>query len=503
MATVDNTTMPSSTETDYLNQAGLEFHENGDLINAEQSYLKALSIDPHHEEVLNNLLQLYQDWKRYPDALYYVTQLSHIHPTDIKILHQLAQIARECNDKPTLNSTLQKIKELGEKSAWTENEGIYIQYLPLIFVVDRPTARDAKIAYGLKQNGWKVILLHKDLPTYDPSEYFTEIRQYRNPAEALQLAESYQPAIFHVFSMWLQNTATAFIQNKPGIIIYDDYDVLAGMVRTEFLNKEYPGQLEMERYCLENADGICCRSPQTQYVKHSMGYQIKGRRMLLLDGCWGRQPLPTPSSNINDDFHIAYCGNMNLCDDPYAPGKCELLEIANILVAEKIHFHIYPSKNAMRNMPPEKGFSGYLDLAEKSNFFHFHSSVQPEQLIAEFSRYDAGWFDSSPYNYRYINEFYERHYTIYASTNKIFDYIDAGLPVIINATKFVERLLQKSGILVKITPDFMHHPRQFLEHLDWDILKSNARAAREQYSITKQTKRLIEFYQRISNDKTY
>ena len=46
------------------------------------------------------------------------------------------------------------------------------------------------------------------------------------------------------------------IHNKLGKIVFDDYDVMAGMVKENFVRKRYPDNLELERFCLENADGL-------------------------------------------------------------------------------------------------------------------------------------------------------------------------------------------------------------------------------------------------------
>ena len=142
----------------------------------------------------------------------------------------------------------------------------------VVFISDLPRSREVKLAYGLSQAGWQVTLLYKELPTFDATRYFADSQQYQEPWEALKLAACYTPVAYHVFSNWNFNVAATLIRYKPGKIVFDDYDVMAGVVKDDFLHKNYPGQLELERSCLENADGLCCRGLELQYAKRHLNY---------------------------------------------------------------------------------------------------------------------------------------------------------------------------------------------------------------------------------------
>lgn len=484
----------SMSENDMLIQAAVQYYTMGDFLNAEKTFLQALSINPQRPDVLVSISKLYYEWKRFPEALNYIMSAVRIAPSNIEAWHGLAQIAKISNNQRVYDTAMQQISLLENRRKGQE-ELQNVQDRFIVFVTDRPGARDAKLAWGLKQNGWNVILLHKEKPIYNPQQYYSDTIQYHNSDEALSIARNFQPAIFHLFSTWIHNTAATFIKNKPGKVVFDDYDVMAGMVKKDFLDKNYPGQLEMERLCMENADGLCCRSPQTQYAKQNLGYRFGGDRLLMVDCCWGNSLYPLSKPEIRQDFHIAYCGNMYLCDDPSDAEKCELLEMATNLAEHHIHFHIYPAFRTTRNLEFDQAFAGYLELQQKTDYFHLHETVDSDKLVKELSQYDAGWFDYSPYSNGYINVYQEWMYTYYAATNKIFDYIDAGLPVIINSSWFVEKTLGKTNILVKITPEFKQNPASFLKRFDWEKLKNNARAAKEYYDVRKQAKRLIKFYQ--------
>lgn len=357
----------------------------------------------------------------------------------------------------------------------------------IIFIADMLPfiPRVPKFAYGLKQNGWDVVLLHRNSLNFDPKKYFVETRQYGSPDEAAELAASYHPLAYHVFSSWYFNTAAAVIRRKPGKIVFDDYDVMAGMVKEDFARRHYPGQLELERLCLENADGLCCRSLHTQYAKRYMGYCYHGKRILVVDGCWSNHPIPTKSERQNDkNFHIVYCGNISSTRSDY-----HIFRLCESLSAQEIHFHIYPGFYI-----PENFLSDYTELSRRSPFFHIHKPVHPDKLGEEMAQYDVGWFDLRAFETDLAESYNKLLCTHYGGTNKIFDYIDAGLPILINAPRFVEMLLKYVRVSIKIDEDFINNPRGLLNQIDWNSLKKNVIQAQSLYSVSRQAQRLGAFY---------
>lgn len=326
-----------------------------------------------------------------------------------------------------------------------------------VFVSDVPRSREAKLAHGLKKIGWSVILLHREVPTFDANSYFTETHSYKTAWEALSLASEYSPVVFHLFSNWNYDVAAAFIKFKPGKIVFDDYDVMAGMVRDEIAEQRYPGQLQQERFCLEHADGLCCRSLETQYAKKYLGYRYRGKRILMIDCCWADE-MPVVQPKRDDDqseVHIVFCGNL-FDGDPSDPDPVNYqYDVAALLSSHRIHYHIYPptvrhSENLRQRV------AVYLQSNGDPKYVHVHNPVPPDTLVAELSKYDYGLHILSREIDGRSLTYADRKFR-YATANKIFDYIDANLHILSHSGLFQGKLATRyrSGTILKSLGDLL------------------------------------------------
>ena len=355
----------------------------------------------------------------------------------------------------------------------------------VVFVSDRPGSRVAKLAYGLQQAGWEVVLLHLKSPTFDASKYCVELHQYRNPWEALLLAARYTPVVYHLFSSWNFDVATTLIRHKPGKIVFDDYDVMAGMVKEDFARKHYPGQLELERFCLENADGLCCRSLETQHAKRRLGYRFKGSRLFFPDYMWS----DATSANSEKPWTgrcnraVVYCGNM-----PSSNRLSYIGQIAQRLAIAGWDLHLYPSYD--RFQVPEKGAS------DQPSNLHIHSRQDCRVLIDKLSQYAVGLQIPNKLANRGAYTDVKRTYSM---TGKMFDYLDAGLPVLIADQRVQTWLLRRYDAAIQLSVKKPLESLSSLKSSEVESARHGMDAARQQHlAIGVQIPRLIEFYQRVS-----
>ena len=494
-----------------LNKKGKELFNEGKIQEAYDAFIKAVELNPDHAIAKNNLGVFYKHTDQPRKAVEYFLDALKSDPDNPIIVFNcgklLEMFGRVEEAKEIYLSYLNKrydrdisgsLSDL-EKNVLSLKAGKRDRRKPVknqvVFVSDMPRSREAKLAYGLWHAGWKVILLYQKAPTFDPDKYCTETHQYKDIPQLLKLAFSYNPVAYHVFSCWSFLSAAILIRNRPGKIVFDDYDVMAGMLKEEVARVQYPGQMELERFCLENADGLCCRSLETQYAKQHLGYQYQGKRIFLADSCWANHTIPNqPRPQITDDFHIVYCGNMPA---KINKSKYDVFWLAKTLAAQKIHFHIYPSFGWVEGFKDTA--SAYRELANMTPFFKLHNSVPPDKLIEELSQYDVGWMDirffTDPYNVTYIYD--DRKTGYYGPGNKIFDYVDAGLPFIINLPLFQEWLWKRVSVGVKINDEFINNPKQYLSRFDWGLIRKTVIQARSEYAVTKQAQRLAAFYKTL------
>lgn len=367
-----------------------------------------------------------------------------------------------------------------------------------VLVTDSVNSRVCKIGYGLKYLGWRTVLLHqRALPT-NPGQCFDECQSYATPSEALHLATRFRPVAYHVFSNWNFDVATLLIRHKPGKIVFDNYDVLAGTLLKNFAHI-YHREIEQERFCLENADGLCCRDLESQCVKRS-GYRFGGRRILIMDCCWGGLPMsPKFPSRRDSGFHVVNCGNIPIgTESEWVIHQKELSGVAKALIgqgllAQSIHFHIYPVHGAWtgakRESTVDAGTSNGISI-----FFHLHDRVPPDQLQGTLMQYDAGLYHvlvgANPPTYNHWK-------FVYTSGNRVFDYLDAGLPVIIHGSKFMEFVVRRAGVDIRVEEQLSGQARRYLRGENTESLRQTASRASSRLAITRHIPKLAAFYESL------
>ncbi len=321
--------------------------------------------------------------------------------------------------------------------------------LHVVFVCDQLHVRAIKIAYALRQVGWRVTLLHRASLTSDVSEYFNDTRQFRTRWGALLFGSQYHPIVYHVFSMWNFNVASTLMRYRPGRVVFDNYDVLTGTVKENVLQR-YPGQAQLEQYCYAHADGLCCRDLRVQFLKRRLGYNLPPT-ILFPEYCWP-QPKFKMSPKCTDGIHVVYVGSVE--PDPKSPVGY-LYELAALLSRRHIHLDIYPSFN---NLVPQmrttmKQFVGE-DVLDR--YVHIHNTISPLDVREEISKYHYGLLISSKsIDFGSDNETYFQHQSDYFLASKIFDYLDAGLFTLAQNARLARFLLERcnSGKVVTSLED--------------------------------------------------
>lgn len=447
-------------ELNHLNESGRCLFAAGDFKGAYHKFRKALTLNPESAVTLNNLGVTY--WRTGNNEMAYQTlcKAMSINPSDREIVTNYGTVARA-------TGRVEEFSHLFLKGAayYYDNDmmGVYIDIVlsenkprqtvrfsqrrqnQVVFVANKPISREAKLACGLKQAGFEVVLIHHDAPNFDAHRYCSKLIQYRTPGQALEIARQFNPKVYHVFATWNYAMPAMLIRNKPGKVVLDDYDVMAGIVKREVVRREYSGNLELERFCLENADGICCRGLEQQYAKRHMGYRYRGKILFLLDGCWSnRADAVNRVPKIDDGHvHIVYCGNIS----PKLTGPYDYHHyVALLLSGHKIHYHIYPYYEHYTPILKVKFHDFVMKNGGNPGYVHIHHPVPADDLIRVISRYHYGLHLMWPNPVANMDDFpYELRGFDYGSTNKIFDYMDAGLPIFVHNGKLQKFLVERYG----------------------------------------------------------
>lgn len=374
----------------------------------------------------------------------------------------------------------------------------------VVIISDRPGSREAKIGYALKHTGWQPILFHRKALSFDADLYFDKVHRYNHEWEALHSACDYSPMAYHIMVNSDYRLAELFVRHRPGVIVIDSYDCIAGMYTDAFMaaHPDFSAQIDIERYCFQQADGICCRSREADWLEQQLGYTYRNK-LHFPDGCWNR----TTGSRTFDDgeIHTVYAGHIDqMCGDRRAfTAHGSKRWVAQTLADQKIHFHLYPWSTATGE-EFESAFSNYRELEQSTRYFHLHTPLPPDQLIDELSQYDLAMF--------VYNEFVEPDVVVQnftsdklsvCASNKVFDFIDALLPIVHIPAKgsFINELMERHHIRVDGLDGSSQEWGKRFRNLDFNSYQDRMIQARNDYDIRRHVYKLTDFYQALRDGK--
>lgn len=372
----------------------------------------------------------------------------------------------------------------------------------IVFVSDKPRSREAKLVFALTQSGWDVVLLYQVKPNFVLNEYFTRSVQYKYSWQALYLALEYNPQAFHVFALWDCTTAYIFCKYMPGKIVIDINDTIKGTATDKYIAASPWIQqfIPMEKYLIENADGLCCRDFQVPNAARQGGYQRVKNTVFFPEYCWSQQVIDTPKlSAETGELHVVLIGHFGLktMGDEKEAGYWDMIQA---FTAQGIHFHIYPHwfyKKVYFRSIYDTVFGDYYRLADENPFFHIHESVPMTEVVQEISQYDFGIHVMRAVLFELEYERYTPEAMKICTSARISDYIEAGLLIIATSGTYMYQYLSRFGIMVNLTKENMMDLKEVLiPKMTLDV-RSKILMAQEELTLSKHRERLIDFYKRL------
>lgn len=322
--------------------------------------------------------------------------------------------------------------------------------LCIAFVSNKVTAREYKLAYAATLCGHHVVLITRQGKSGDAMmQHFDECLVASNPWRMLLLIDELHPDVIHTIvhedNLWM--LPVLLYADAP--VVYDPYDCLQGMLEPEYQYSRWA--LMAERRWFAGADHICARSLEPRYLRRHCGYRIPSTTYFP-EYCW-QPPLRREPRQLHDsdDLHIVYCGGI-WPEDRYsaaAAGYAQYIEIGRALAQQRIHLHLYPAT------PPagttyEIFFALYLQESARNPFFHIYPTLPYAELMRELPKYDAALHIMGVRVNQSLGSA-TRPKLDYSTANKLFDYIEAGLPVIIHNGRHQRGVVRHYGATVEIT----------------------------------------------------
>jgi hypothetical protein len=346
---------------------------------------------------------------------------------------------------------------------------------PILLVADKYLPRTEKIAFALfSLNKYNLILITSDKRKIKQNAYYVALYRVKSPLKTRWLVRKINPFIIHVFSSWNYDHAFSLIKHKNEFsakIVFDDYDVFAGMLQERRTKLFFPGQIQKERYCLENTDGHCCRSIETQYTKHVLKYKINNDRIFFPEYMW-ESPVKKSEKKKNV---LVYVGNFNT----------GVIMLANELKKISWRLEIFSAYNA-------KTISTQLP----ENLI-INNSIQPDKLIEVLRSYPVA-IQLPGCILDVTNSVYTQTKYLYAASGKIFDYLEAGLLVLISDELFQRWILKRYGAAIEI--DEKNSLEDIIGKLSnfEPLLLKGEKVNYYHLTLKNQIKRLDEFYNKLN-----
>lgn len=358
----------------------------------------------------------------------------------------------------------------------------------IVFVVESLSPRVIKIKKSLEKNGKEVIvLMNKDIQGEPWDKYISALNSdyefYGTIEELFMLIKKYSGRVIHMFMDSSRLYVSYFIiknQEYLGKAVFETCDIYSGFYVSA---SEY--EIELEKYCLENALAICYREYSLEYLTKVMNYDIKGKALRFYDYCSENQ-MDTRIKTEDNELSLCYAGSVITEEDYEDCPFGAFLEFANICKKNKCHFHVYPFHW------DEKHYRVYIEEAKKNLYFHFHMPISYDKLSEELSQYDYGiCLTRDDVWEKEISGYNTKYKYIYAGTNKYFDYLDAGLPII-TATpqKFIQDL-EREGVLINWT--IGQYDFEYLKEIKEQI-RAHVKDVRDKFKIDRNITQLLEFY---------
>lgn len=279
--------------------------------------------------------------------------------------------------------------------------------------------------------------------------------------------------------------------NKP--YIHDMQDVYSiyytGKITLKWLEKELPHEIE----CLQKADGIVAHSMEVNVGLRALKLKKKPATIFFPLYCDNDFFQNAPHELNLDNLHMVYVGGVaGSFRSPHQYGNIQFHETIEQLSRQNIHFHIYPSPSTHR-----ADYEEYEAIAKTNPFFHFHPPVAQQELPKELSKYDFGIHTG------YVNHKVHKQSALkykYCTTLKIFNFVEAGIPVICSENLVYQSwILKKMGVDYTINEDDLENLKRFISQVDYNETRRVLIEKREKMSLRNNTERLLAFYKKISH----
>jgi hypothetical protein len=276
--------------------------------------------------------------------------------------------------------------------------------------------------------------------------------------------------------------------STPFIIDYQDVFVIyyGKNPSMRWLQNELP----YEQGCFRDADGVIANSLEACEAMKVWEVKKPGKRIFFPLYCDNDYFCNTEKKFPAGEIHLVYAGGIyGSHRDKSHYGIAQLHWLIEYLQPQKVHLHIYPSPSSIG-----ADYEEYAAMAKANPYLHLHPSVSQSKLAEELSQYHYGLmpFFSTESNQSDIK-------LKYATTLKLFNYAEAGIPILVAADVMYQSwLVTRYGLGISVAhKDDFKDVRKLTGNIPYTEQAASVIKNREVLSLKEHIPRLIRFYEKM------
>ncbi len=378
----------------------------------------------------------------------------------------------------------------------------------IVFVADKPYFTIVREALYLRRNGYRVFLaslarIPENLRAMFENAFEATVDTLNSPEQMGKLIDRLNPEIFHVqcrrWSYWLGKLVIE--RKRKAKVVCEFYDITSLIApRAAFCRvweaSEVDFDFAMEKEICLGSDAVVTRFPKAMHGK--LRERWGGPEKLLR--FW---PYPCPEfthysqrkhSEDGEGIRVVFAGNIIPRNQAHPKGMFPqrgLLDVCENLLGQGMHVDLLQDPY----MPVDLGLPGFEDYARLAGAFPrfgVMSGEAPDNLSQRLAPYDfalmAFRFDLDQ-SWRYPEGIK------YGIGTRLFNYMEAGLPIIISAESgYMADLVEKNHLGIVVPWDEMGRVSEKIKAFDYPRAVENIRRYNDEFGMDKQIVHLIDLY---------
>jgi len=254
--------------------------------------------------------------------------------------------------------------------------------------------------------------------------------------------------------------------------IYFPYDIQLFVIGINKEKRPIFG-IRTEKYCLENADFIFHKGPKNELnlIKKEEA-KVKGKSIQFLPYCLDNwiMPIKKEKSKLKG-LHLVHIGSG--AKDTCFYLRIKPKDIFRLITKQEINIHLY-SFCAIDKIP--------------SKYMHIHEIIPNLKLNKVMGKYHYGFILAFHKEDGYLDKRFLKTVT----ANKLFSYLEAGIPVLINdEIEFMVSIIKKYKCGVVISEKDLPNLKKILKKQNYSKLLEGVKKAREDLKLSNHSERII------------